>query len=263
MGPRLGRLLDRPALTALFNDAFSDYLVPMRLDDDAFAAHVELNDIDLSASPVAFDGDRAVAFALVAIRAEEAWIGGMGTRPSERGRGLGEAVLVAGLESARERGCRRAWLEVIDRNEPAVHLYERLGFERERDVIVWSLDGHDEAAAPARTPSVDDAHAWIAARRASREPWQRTDAALARMRERRPLRAVAVDRDGELAAALIHDDTPSVRQIAALDEAAAADLLRGRGVRMSNAPAGEPPSNALERLGARMVARQHEMRIGL
>jgi ribosomal protein S18 acetylase RimI-like enzyme len=262
MGPRLGRLLDRPALTALFNDAFSDYLVPIRLDDDAFAAHVELNDIDLSASPVAFDGDRPVGFALVAIRGDEAWIGGMGTLPSERRRGLGEAVLVAGVDAARERGCRRAWLEVIDRNEPAVRLYERLGFERERDVIVWSLDGHDDAA-PARTPSVKDAHAWIAAHRPSREPWQRADASLARMRERRPLRALAVERDGEVAAALIHDDTPSVLQIAALDEGAAADLLRGRGTRMSNAPAGEPASRAFEQLGARMVARQHEMRIAL
>jgi ribosomal protein S18 acetylase RimI-like enzyme len=263
MGPRLGRLLDRPALTALFNDAFSDYLVPMRLDEEAFAGHVEINDIDLSASPVAFDGDRPVALALVAIRGDDAWIGGMGTVPSERRRGLGEAVLVAGLDAARERGCRTAWLEVIDRNDPAVRLYERLGFQRERDVIVWSLDGRDDASAPARTPTVDDAHEWIAGHRPSREPWQRTDAALAGMRERRPLRALAVDRDGAIAAAMIHDDTPTVMQIAALDEAAATDLLRGRGMRMSNAPAGEPASRALEGLGARMVARQHEMRIAL
>jgi ribosomal protein S18 acetylase RimI-like enzyme len=198
----------------------------MRLDDDGFAAHVELNDIDLSASRVAFDGDRPVAFALIAIRGAAAWIGGMGTLPSERRRGLGEAVLVAGLDAARGRGCRRAWLEVIDRNEAAVRLYDRLGFERERDVIVWSLDGHDQAAAAARTPTVDDAQAWIAA-------------------------------------AMIHDDTPSVLQIAALDEAAAADLLRGREARMSNAPAGEPASRALEQLGARLVVSQHEMRIAL
>jgi ribosomal protein S18 acetylase RimI-like enzyme len=235
----------------------------MRLDDDGFAAHVELNDIDLSASRVAFDGDRPVAFALIAIRGAAAWIGGMGTLPSERRRGLGEAVLVAGLDAARGRGCRRAWLEVIDRNEAAVRLYDRLGFERERDVIVWSLDGHDQAAAAARTPTVDDAQAWIAAHRPSREPWQRADASLARMRERRTLRALAVERDGEVAAAMIHDDTPSVLQIAALDEAAAADLLRGREARMSNAPAGEPASRALEQLGARLVVSQHEMRIAL
>ena len=45
-----------------------------------------------------------------------------------RGAGLGRALMEFALERARERGCRRAELDVNEANEPALKLYESLGF---------------------------------------------------------------------------------------------------------------------------------------
>ena len=263
--------LDPSLLRELFNEGFSDYLLPMQLDDVAFRVHVDGNDIDLDCSQVAVE-DRPAALALIARRGSAAWVGGMGTAPPYRRRGLGERALVVGLEAAAQRGCREAWLEVIDANRPAVALYEKLGFEVVRDVVVWSLAAQRDGLRASRPVDPEPAQAWIAAHREGREPWQRADESLDRLRARgTQLRGLMVDRDGEVAGAVVFrdDSDPVVTfQVAALDESAAGDALlaaagEGRRLRLSNAPVGEPPSRALERLGARPVARQHEMRLAL
>jgi GNAT superfamily N-acetyltransferase len=56
-----------------------------------------------------------------------------------RGHGLGEGLVKAALERARERGCGRVELDVNDANAPAKALYERLGFSS----YVESLGGHN------------------------------------------------------------------------------------------------------------------------
>src|SRR5438045_1334041 len=79
----------------------------------------------------------------------------------------------------------------------------------------------------ARGGGVGEAHAWIAGQRLSREPWQRADVTLARLRERGAvLRGLAVDRDGLPAAVVLYRlDTPVVQllQLAAADEESATD----------------------------------------
>src|SRR2546423_1353485 len=100
---------------------------------------VDVTAVDLGASRVLFDDGRPVAFALVAVREPEAWIAGMGTLPEDRRRGYGERTLAATLEAAQERGARDVLLEVIEENRSALRLYEKLGFERVRELIVWML----------------------------------------------------------------------------------------------------------------------------
>jgi GNAT superfamily N-acetyltransferase len=56
-----------------------------------------------------------------------------------RGRGLGEALVNAAVERARERGCARIELDVNDANAPALTLYERLGFSSYAE----ELGGHN------------------------------------------------------------------------------------------------------------------------
>lgn len=91
--------LDLAALTALFNAGFSTYLVPLQLSAEAFREHVTVNDIDLSCSRVVVVEDGPVAFALAGRREDEAWIGGMGTSPAHRRRGLGSEA------TPRSSGC--------------------------------------------------------------------------------------------------------------------------------------------------------------
>jgi len=52
----------------------------------------------------------------------------VGVAPTHAGRGLGKALMLAGLRRLRERGRRAATLYVESDNDPAVRLYRSLGF---------------------------------------------------------------------------------------------------------------------------------------
>ncbi|HET7048481.1 MAG TPA: GNAT family N-acetyltransferase [Solirubrobacteraceae bacterium] len=263
--------LPEHALVDLFNAGYSDYLLPMRLTTAAFAEHVATNDIDLECSRVVRD-DQPAALALIAHRDGAGWVGGMATVPGYRRRGLGAEALTAGLAALAERGASVAWLEVINQNRRALALYEKLGFEVIRDLVVWSLPARATDSTTSRTIEPSSARAWICANRQDREPWQRADESVAAIGARGgSLRGLVVDRDGGVAAAaLLRDDAAAVKalQVVATDEQAAADLLlaaagAARELRFRNVPEGAPASLALELLGARRIATQHEMRVTL
>ena len=256
-----GRLLE------VFNSGFSDYLVPLQLDADTLRTHLRENDIALDRSPVAVDGE-PVSFALVGIRGSDAWIGGMATVPAHRRTGLARRLLDAAIDSAADAACETVWLEVVDRNAAAVGLYRSRGFAAVRDLAVWSLPAGDGAGA--REVDERKAHAWIAAHREEREPWQRADGTLDRLREAgAAVRGLVLERSGAIAGALVCRDgtAVSVLQIAAVDDEAAGALLDaaadGRAVHVTNAPAEGRVSRALERRAATVIARQHEMRLDL
>jgi ribosomal protein S18 acetylase RimI-like enzyme len=259
--------LRRGGLLEVFNAGFSDYLVPLQLDDGTLRTHLRENDIALDRSPVAVD-EGPVAFALLGVRGPDAWIGGMATAPAHRRTGLARRMLDAAIDSAAEAGCETVWLEVVDRNAAAVPLYRDRGFAQVRDLAVWSLPATESA--DAREAGEREAHAWIAGHREEREPWQRADGTLDRLREAgAALRGLLLERSGEVVGAVVCRDATAVTvlQLAAVDDEAADALLRaaanGRALHVTNAPAAGRVSRALERGGASVIARQHEMRLTL
>ena len=62
-------------------------------------------------------------------------------RPEFRGRGIGRSLLVHLARLARERGCGRLEWSVLDWNEPAIGLYERLGAVAVDGWTVYRLTG--------------------------------------------------------------------------------------------------------------------------
>jgi RimJ/RimL family protein N-acetyltransferase len=56
---------------------------------------------------------------------------GMGVLPEYRGIGVGGRLLHASLDSARQLGFERVEAEVYATNRPAIHLYEKFGFQTE------------------------------------------------------------------------------------------------------------------------------------
>jgi ribosomal protein S18 acetylase RimI-like enzyme len=78
------------------------------------------------------EAGRAVGTILVQRRGTtDKWlISNVGVLPEYRRRGLARQLLQAALELIRARGGKKAILDVIDGNLPAVRLYESLGFER-------------------------------------------------------------------------------------------------------------------------------------
>ncbi len=258
------------ALAELFTRAYADYFVALSFDEAALTDHVRQFDIDLRCSRVVLDPDPA-AFALIARRGDASWIGGMGTAPAHRRRGLGESALRAALEAAAAAGSRETWLEVIDANRAAQSLYVRLGFEVVRDLFVWSLDGGERRADASRSAEASETRSWIAAHRRSREPWQRADRTLDNIeRAGEPLRAFVSERNRQVVAAVVCREGAgpvAVLQVAAHDESSAANALLAAGggsdLRLANIAEDDPPSRALAALGARLVVRQHEMRLRL
>ena len=249
--------LDGEALAALFTAGYEGYWFPITVDAPAFARMIGTTDVDLRLSRVAIDDGEPVAIALVARRDTEGWIGGMGVVAPHRRKGIGEATLVAALDAARAAGIERVRLEVLEQNEPARRLYERLGFERIRDLEVWSAPG-----GPGEPHEVDaaEAHAWLRSHREEPEPWQRDDASIERLGETRGLMV-------EGAAALVR---LSAGRVGVLQLGGRADALRellagarslAESLSVVNLPAGHPASAVLAELGGRVDARQHEMAV--
>ncbi len=64
--------------------------------------------------------------------------------PGFRRRGIGTALLKEALRNLRERyGCEEVYLEVRVSNEPAIRLYEKLGFRKVKKIPMYYLDGED------------------------------------------------------------------------------------------------------------------------
>ena len=74
---------------------------------------------------------------MLGVRDEHGWIGGLGVLPAHRRIGVGRALMEAVLADAPPS----VSLEVIEQNEPALRLYETLGFARSRILEIWSLSG--------------------------------------------------------------------------------------------------------------------------
>jgi ribosomal protein S18 acetylase RimI-like enzyme len=250
--------LEPAALAALFTAAYEGYVLPMQITEDQLRSMVDAFDIRLDASRVAsVDGDD-VGLANLAVRDEEAWIGGVGVVPSARRRGIAEALMLAAHDVARGLGVRRVWLEVIEENESAYRLYEKLGYDVARHVEVWSLPQEDGEAA-AREIDAAAARERIGALRTSREPWQRADATLDHYDDLRGLEA-----RGGAAVFRRAGGTLSLLQLAG---DAAEELLQTlhaeAPVSMLNLPADDPAAAAFRTLGGHVIVRQREMSLDL
>src|SRR5690242_8256689 len=184
---RPARALQPTERAELFNAAYEGYLVPFQVDvatlefmDDAF-------DLDLDASRIAFRDGQPVGLGNLGVRGEDAWIGGVGVVSAARRSGIGEALMRALHEEARERGVRRVWLEVILENTGAFALYEKLGYRTVRDVEVWSLSAGADDAGPVREVPAAEAQARIHELGGRRAPWQRADETIAHYGDARGL----------------------------------------------------------------------------
>jgi ribosomal protein S18 acetylase RimI-like enzyme len=243
-------------LAELFTASYEGYFVPFRVDEPTFDFMVDVFDLDLAGSLVAIDDGVPVGLANLGLRGTRSWLGGVGVVPSRRGEGIGELLTRRLLDRARAAGAREMALEVIVDNHPAIALYEKLGFERTRELEVLSL-AREESAAAADEATLEAARALVRAERDAAEPWQRDDDTVDRLEARDPApRARVAGETVSLVQAA--GDQPGLQTILA--------ALRSRGtVSAVNYPAGGAVANALHAAGASasVVLRQYEMVVGL
>lgn len=262
--------LSLESLAELFNRAYEGYEVPLHVDAGAVAFMQDVLDLDPGRSCVAWRDEQPVGLAMLGVRGDAGWVGGMGVVASARRTGIGEQLMRALIERARAAGVRRLGLEVLERNLGARALYEKLGFRVWRRLEVLVLDGAGAAPPGAATACIPrDARRRIARARRAVEPWQRADATVDRLDVSTPaLRAVTTI--GGDAVYRITDGRASVLQSHATSETGAGlllDTIRSRtGVhllRYLNVPDDDPAAAAMRARGAKCDAAQFEMALEL
>ncbi|MFP4346147.1 MAG: GNAT family N-acetyltransferase [Anaerolineales bacterium] len=136
---RLAQLLDR---------AYADYFIPVRLSTVDFARMCVFEDVNLGQSVVATVGRQPVGLALLSRRDERGWISGVGVVPAYRRHGVARRMVSHLQERARLLGLCLLLLEVLHQNQRGLMLYEQLGFERRRELLVLTLEGNVVHPAP-------------------------------------------------------------------------------------------------------------------
>lgn len=126
-----------PDLVQFLNRGFEDYAVPIQFDAVMFANMQRKDDIDLSLSRVLTLDGQPCGIALVAPRPARraSRLAAMGVAREVRGKGAGTWLMEQLIGEARQRGEGEMVLEVIERNEPAVRLYRKYGFQTVRRLI--------------------------------------------------------------------------------------------------------------------------------
>jgi GNAT superfamily N-acetyltransferase len=246
---RSARSLSPGARAGLFNAAYEGYVMPFHLDETQLAFMDDAFDIDLDASRVAYRDGEPVGLANLGLRGEDAWIGGVGVVQSARRSGVGETLMRALHDEARQRGVRRVWLEVILENTGAFALYEKLGYELVQDVEVWTLPRAEGDHAGREVP-VPEARAQLPERH---EPWQRADGTLANYED---VRGLVTDTGAML---FCVRSSAQLQRYAGEPEPLLQALRTFGDVYILNLPADDPAASVLRELGGSVKVRQHEM----
>jgi ribosomal-protein-alanine N-acetyltransferase len=129
---RRARVLDAPILAALERACFalpwSETQLAAELRGPGAHCLIAAGPTDERREDL--DG-HAIGYALFRQVAGEAELLRLAVLPAVRRRGLAQRLLRAGLRELHVAGCTAAFLEVSERNEPAVRLYEREGWRRD------------------------------------------------------------------------------------------------------------------------------------
>jgi ribosomal protein S18 acetylase RimI-like enzyme len=154
-------------LHAAFGAAFSDYLAgPFRIGLQQWPQFLARQGVDLARSRVCLRRGRALAFALVAPRADIAhWrLASMGALPQARGTGAAPALLDDFIARAGAAGMAGVELECFEQNERALRLYRGRGFEPLHALYGYTRGGDalpGAGAAGDHAVPLDDACKWI------------------------------------------------------------------------------------------------------
>ena len=122
-------------LAELLNRGFEGYFVPINFSVHAFLHMVRKDGIDLTSSRVLIADGEPAGVALIARRGWTSRLAAMGIAAETRGMGAGFWFMQQLIREACDRGELEMFLEVIEQNEPAVHLYEKVGFKVVRRLI--------------------------------------------------------------------------------------------------------------------------------
>ncbi len=125
--------------------AFSDYVIPFVLTEAQFRNHIILNAVDLSSTIGCVESDKLVGFSLNGFgkwnEKSTVYDAGTGVIPEFRRQGISGKMFDLMLPIFKEQGIEQFLLEVVTNNNPAVDLYEKLGFHKTRELALLQCEG--------------------------------------------------------------------------------------------------------------------------
>ena len=124
-----------PDLVQVLNRSFENYIVPIRFEPSQFLTMLHKDNIDLGSSRVLLFDNQPSGIALIARRGWTSRLAAMGVAMEVRGKGFGTKFMEQLILEARNRNDREMVLEVIEKNEPAVRMYQKCEFETVRRLI--------------------------------------------------------------------------------------------------------------------------------
>lgn len=128
---KLSQVTLEEALTA-WNKGFEGYIVPIKMDIQAFVNRIASEGLSPEKSIVVFMHGEPCGIIMNGFREingrKIAWNGGTGIAPQYRGKGLSAAMMSEVLSIYKAENAHTAVLEAIEENERAIKLYKKAGY---------------------------------------------------------------------------------------------------------------------------------------
>ena len=176
------------ALVEILNRGFEGYFVPIQLNLTAVLNMVRNDGIDLTISRILLMDGQPAGIAMIARRGWTSRLAAMGIAKELRGMGAGSWFMGQLIDEARERREHEMLLEVIEQNEPAVHLYEKCGFQVIRRLIGFICrDASETVATELQQIDLREAGHLVTQHGLSDLPWQLSGETIIQMNP--PMRA--------------------------------------------------------------------------
>lgn len=170
--------LSLPQIAELHSAAYNGW----KSDPIKLADIFRIQGVDLQLSLIAYDWRHPVGLALLGRRRAHGWLYDFAITPSHRGQGLGTRLLTTTTREAAKAGVRDIELDVWEKRDDAIRLYERAGFQRVRFYLNFEATGADLGLDPGEIPAnwnirpctVEEIIPWYAAAHSEPEPcWDR------------------------------------------------------------------------------------------
>ena len=144
------------AIHKAFIGGFADYIIKFELSERQFQNHITLNAVDLDRSAGCFAGKKPIGLSLNGFGAWEGkptvYDAGTAVLPEYRRRGVSRSMFDWMIPMFMDEGFEQFLLEVITTNDPAIRLYEQLGFNRTRELLLLESEPTIDLG---REPTVD------------------------------------------------------------------------------------------------------------
>ncbi len=198
-------------ISECFNKAFSDYAVPLNFSAEELKNKMINDGVDLQLSSGAFHNGKLIGFVLHGIGyvngKKYAYNGGTGVIPEARGQSLTRNLYEFITPKLKDQDINSCVLEVIDSNKPAIFTYQKIGFDKTRNLSCYRGFIKKEKRIPSISIGENLSPNWESIKEFWdwSPTWQNSQEAVERSCEK--LKTITIERSGNRFGYLIYDPT--------------------------------------------------------